>query len=273
MPYEHVNGIRMYYEVHGDAPETLVIVPGHGGHHGSWAHIVPALARNYRVVLADNRGAGLSDAPPGPYSMAQLVGDLAALHETLGLERFHLYGESLGGMIALNYVLAHPERARSLVLGCTTPGGRNAARADREALRALLPDPAHTPDEALDRGFANNFNPEWAAANRELLVRREAGMAHLRTPAHASGAQLAAAREHDVFDRLPEITQRTLVLHGALDRIIPAENGRILAERIPNAELVLLETAAHGMKVEAQAEVERHVLAFLARQSAPRVSA
>ena len=119
MPHASVNGIRLYYEEHGTADgDPLLLIPGTGSHSGSWAVLLPALAR-FRVIALDNRGAGRSDVPPGPYTTRLMADDAAALLAHLGIARTHVIGRSMGGMIAQEPALAYPERVARLVLFAT----------------------------------------------------------------------------------------------------------------------------------------------------------
>src|SRR5205809_7891619 len=119
MPKVTVNGIRMFYEETGGG-EPLILIMGFGGDHLAWAFQVRALAEHYRVVTFDNRGAGQSDAPEPPYTIRTMADDTAGLIAALGIERAHVVGVSMGGMIAQELALAYPGRVRSLHLGCTT---------------------------------------------------------------------------------------------------------------------------------------------------------
>lgn len=264
MPYLNAGDIRLHYESHGDGDDALVIVPGLGGHHLSWAPVVPALAERHRVVIVDNRGAGLSDTPPGPYTMEQFTGDLAAALDQIGVGEAHVWGESLGGMIAQQFALRYPDRVRSLVLGCTTPGGPQAHRADDATMRSLFSSSDMTPLEMMEASFRITYSDAFVEANRNLLIQLAIKGTHLQQPPEAREAQASAVRGHDVYDRLPEIAHRTLVIHGTADRLIPHRNGELIAGRIPAAELVLLEGVGHGLKIEARERVERLVLDFLA---------
>src|SRR5438046_8889941 len=119
MPEGTVNGIRMFYEETGGG-EPLILIMGFGGDHLAWAFQVRALAEHYRVVTFDNRGAGQSDAPEPPYTIRTMADDTAGLIAALGIERAHVVGVSMGGMIAPARALASPGRRRRLHLGCTT---------------------------------------------------------------------------------------------------------------------------------------------------------
>lgn len=277
MPTARVNDIDIYYEQHGDPRnEPLLLIMGFLMNAAAWGAQIPALAERYYVTAFDNRGAGRSTQPDGPYSMEQFVADTAALLDTLDIASAHIVGASMGGMIAQQFALAHPARVRSLVLMCTTPGGLHSAGYAEMSRRAeelfAVEDVAAslTPERARD--FALElFTPEF-------LARPGPGFAHMAgstmqypsTPAGMKG-QMHAIIGHDTFDRLPEITAPTLVLAGDADPMVLPENARILASRIPRAELELFPALRHGFNAEQPDRVNRVVLNFLARHAAQPV--
>ncbi len=265
MPYAHANGIRLYYETSGDANETLVIIPGLGGNHTSWGPLVPKLSETLRVLVFDNRGSGLSDKPPGPYTMDQFADDLAGLLDHLDLASAHVLGSSMGGAIALHFALRHPSRARSLVLGCTSAGGPMSTRPGQDVLDAMVSASELPPEYAMELHFRITYSDGFVDANHDMLVRRDRERRHLRTTPEAYQAQLAAAGSHDNAANLHRIAQPTLIIHGTGDRLIPWQNAEALARGLPSAELVLLDGVGHGLHIEARERVERLVLDFVGR--------
>jgi pimeloyl-ACP methyl ester carboxylesterase len=263
-----VNGARLYYEIYGEG-EPLLLIMGLGANHLAWTAQIPVYAREFQVIVFDNRGTGQSDFPKNvDYTIPLLADDAAALLDALGVDSAHVYGISMGGMIAQEMALRHPERVRSLILGGTTPGGPHAVAPDRDTLLALL-DQGAAVDRRLSPALLDVlFSPEYLAERGPELLERFRGIAYYPpTSREAYTAQLQAAARHDAYDRLPDIAAPTLVLHGTEDPLVPAANGRILAERIPAATLVLLEGARHGYLIEKQAEADAAVLDFLGAQS------
>jgi 3-oxoadipate enol-lactonase len=247
------DGVRLYHELHGpeDAP-PLILLEGMGGDIPGWRRNIPALARELRVVAYDFRGNGNSDEPPGPATMETFVDDTVALLDALGIERAHVYGQSFGGMVAQEMALTRPQRVRTLILGCTHAGPRQTVRAKGskvpkgEAWRSM-----YSP------GFPDR-HPEHVAEDLRM------GAAQ---PKHPEGGrrQWEAMQGFDSFERLPGMDVPTLVLHGTEDLAVSPENARLLADRIPGAELVLLEGAGHLYHSE-QAEVaDAAVLDFVRR--------
>src|SRR5439155_294031 len=241
-----IGDINIYYEVFGQG-EPLLMIMGLNGNLLNWGPVVPArLAEQYQVILFDNRGAGRTDQPPGPYTMAQMADAAAALLDALNVDRAHVFGCSMGGMIAQHLALDHPAKLRRLVLGCSMVGGSHTVQAEPEVLAYLAPQPGLTPFEAAWRGVPITYPPEFIEANREMLEELiRTGVQYPSQP-HAYEAQLGAIMyTHDTYDRLPEIQAPTLVLTGNRDVLIPPENSQILAERMPNAQLHEIEGAGH----------------------------
>src|SRR6185503_20953113 len=127
---------KIYWEEQGSGDPILLIM-GLGASLEAWDRTAPVLASRYRVILFDNRGVGRSDVPPGPYSLEMMADDAAAVLDAAGVQAAHVYGASMGGMIAQEFALRHPTRVRKLILGCTACGGREAVRADQEVITAL----------------------------------------------------------------------------------------------------------------------------------------
>jgi len=246
MPTIPVGDINIYYELFGQG-EPLLLIMGLNANMLSWGPIIPArLAERYQVILFDNRGAGRTDQPDGPYTMEQMAADAVGLLDALGIASAHVFGGSMGGMIAQHVALNHADRLRKLILGCTMCGGPHAVSAAPEVLAYLVPDPTLSAFEAAWRGVPICYSPEFIAANKSLIEDLLLAACEYPTRSAAYEAQLGAVmNSHDTYDRLPQIQAPTLVLTGNRDVLIPPENSRILAERIPNAQLHEIEGAGH----------------------------
>ncbi len=249
------DGARLYYERHGPEPDAdhlpIVLLEGIGGDIPGWRRNVPTLAGRHPVIALDSRGNGRSEAPDGAWTMDTFVEDTVALLDDVGAERAHLYGQSFGGMVALEVVLDHPGRVASAILAATHAGLDRATKPGPDARV-----PKDRPWLALyAEGFAEE-HPDHVAddlrAGRDL-------------PRHpqARRRQHDAVRAWTAWDRLGEVRRPILVLHGGGDRVIPAENGRRLARAIPGARLVLLEGAGHLYHSERAAQADAAVLAFV----------
>ena len=262
MPTTKANGIEVYFEVHGEGPPLLLIM-GLGANATAWWKQVPAFSEQYRVIAFDNRGSGRSEKPAGAYSIAQMADDAAALMDALAVPSSHVFGMSLGGMIAQEYALRHPQRVQSLVLGGTTPGGPKAVRPGPDVIGhfatvASLPIP-----QAIERGMSLLYSDEFLAANKGWLVERALEMAPLMAPPHGLQGQAIAAISHNTYGRLASIDAPTLVLSGRADRIVPHPNSVLIAEGVRGARLVTYEGAGHGFLVERADAVNEAVLGFL----------
>jgi 3-oxoadipate enol-lactonase len=247
------DGVRLYHELHGpeDAP-PLILLEGMGGDIPGWRRNIPVLAQELRVIAYDFRGNGDSDEPPGPATMQTFVDDTHALLDSLGIDRAHVYGQSFGGMVAQEMALMKPERVRTLILGCTHPGQRHAVRTKGSKV------PKGEPWRAMySPGFPDR-HPEHVAEDLRI------GAAQ---PKHGEGGrrQWEAMQGFDSFERLGGLRVPTLVLHGTEDLAVSPENARVLAERIPGAELALLEGAGHLYHSEQAKEADAAVLDFVRR--------
>jgi pimeloyl-ACP methyl ester carboxylesterase len=246
------------------APATdaapLLMIMGLAASSRGWYRLLPHLARDRECVVFDNRGTGYSDRPRGPYSMEDFVGDTLSVMDAAGLERPHVIGASMGGMIALQLALAVPERVRSLTLACTTAGGgRGAPRAlAAMALRPLL---------GIRRTFEMTTPIMYSRRTRTQHPERLEQDFERRlldaTPAASVMSQMAAIARHDVRDRLGELTAPTLVIHGLEDGMVPADRGRALAEGIRGARLRLLPDTAHILGTDAEEETAGAIGEFL----------
>jgi 3-oxoadipate enol-lactonase len=261
MPLARNGSVELYWESAGHGPPVLLIAGQGMTLHGWWA-TVPVLARSFRVIVFDNRDTGRSSRVMFPYTVAQMADDAVAVLDSAGESRAHVYGISLGGSVAQEIALRHPERVHGLVLGASTPG----------VPRAVLP----TPLALTFFARAGSMGPEeaeWAAvpytyavSTRRLhghriaenIARRLTSPIDTLTYLH----QAAAIATHSTCRRLRRITAPTLVVHGEQDMIVPPANGRLLAERIPEARLSIWPDAGH-MYVIDQPRADREVAQYL----------
>lgn len=228
-------GLALDVEIMGKG-EPLLLIQGMSGHGGMWGDaFLEPLTREYEVVSYDHRGVGASSRAEGPFSIADLADDAAALLDVLGRDSAHVLGISMGGMVAQELALRSPERVRSLVLGCTTAGGPDAfgAPGPGRLMKAIASGDAQ---RATQVAFEVNASPEFAARPGELDRFRAVSMSR-RVPAAVIGLQSAAAMGHDTRARLGQVAAPTVVVHGDVDEMISPSEGAKLADGIPGARL------------------------------------
>lgn len=261
------NGIEIYYEDSG-AGDPLVLIGGLTSSHLVWGLVVPELALHYRVITPDNRGSGRTvvHTDDGERTTECFASDLLALLDELQLERIHLMGVSMGGMIVQEFALRHPDRVASLIIGCSTAGGTHVISPPQEIIQTLFQGAAEGaaedsakaaieilvhPDSLTQRSERVKFYEETKVAyphSSEELLRRATGVA-----------------KHDTFDRLSGLAVPSLVVTGSHDQLVPKENSALIAGQIPDAELVEIGEAGHLFFAEQPEETSRVVLEFLSR--------
>lgn len=236
MPKQRVGDIEIYYEVHGDGPQTLVMVRGLGSNLCAWYEQTPVLAQHFRTVVFDNRGAGRTDKPDAPYSIQQMAADTVGLMDALAIYRAALLGISMGGMIAQEVALNYPERLSALILGCTNFGGPGVVQADSEIISAVMAGTKATPAQKRIQLRAS-FSGATIGGRPEFLARDEEVRALYPIPPFAFMRQVQAISGHDTGARLGAIKTPTMVMAGRDDLLVLPANAKTLAERIPGAIL------------------------------------
>lgn len=273
MPDAAITGRSLYYERHGEpGGEPVLLIQGLSGSHASWrAPFLDALGPGLDLIVYDHRGVGTSGAIDGPFTIADLAGDAAELLDALELERAHVVGISMGGMVAQELAAAHPERLRTLTLGCTYPGGPDARLTDRDVVQRMVTSFASgDPDVILRASFEINVSPAYAATPGTWEAFRENAL-EVRVPVPVLFEQLRATGAHDASDRLGGLTMPTLVIHGDQDTVLDVSNGELIARLVPGARLEILPGIGHLFWIEdpatSAALVRGHVTADAA---APR---
>lgn len=244
------DGCRLHVETHGDPSRPpIMLVEGLGGDLPGWSRTIANLERELFVVAYDQRGNGWSDAPDEPQTMATFVDDALAVLADLEIERAHVYGQSFGGMVALEMALAHPERVRSLILAATHAGGDSVI-----ALRQAVPK-----GEAATAIFAPDYVRDHPEGVRALYADG------VPQKPHAGRRQWEAMQGYDASSRLDQLAMPVLCLHGDRDRVIDVENARSLAAAILDSEIVVVEGAGHVYHWEQPEVSDRAVLDFVRR--------
>jgi pimeloyl-ACP methyl ester carboxylesterase len=254
--------VRIAYEVRGEGA-PLVLVHGLAYDRLGWGRLPDLLAERFRVVLVDNRGVGESDAPAGPYTVAQLAADVLAVLDDAGIERTNLFGVSLGGYVAQELVLAHPERVERLVLCSTAPGGARAVPMPQSTVEVFARYPAMEREAGLRMFVENSLGERGVRELPELaeeIFRYRLG--HAPT-VEAWAAQAAAGATFDNDARVGGIDVPTLVLHGGADVVVDPRNAEVLGGLIPGARVEVVPDRGHLMIWEDSERVAELVTEFL----------
>jgi 3-oxoadipate enol-lactonase len=263
MPFLENQNARIYWDEQGRG-EPILLVMGLGYPSQMWHRTRPLLASRYRTLVLDNRGIGQSDVPQGPYPIALMASDAAAVLDAAGIESAHVFGISMGGMIAQEVGLQYPARVRSLILGCTAAGGPAAVRAEPEAIQMLMTRVKMSPEQAAEAAVPFIYDPATPREriDQDLAIRRP----WFPSPA-GYAAQLQGILGWEAYSRLGRIAAPTLVIHGESDRLIPPGNAQLIAERIPGAKLVMIPRASHLFFSDQPELAHRAVMDFLAVHS------
>ena len=258
MAFASINGIVLHHQVIGpsDGP-ALVFINSLGSDFRIWQEVVPAFAEDFRVVLYDKRGHGLSDAPPAPYTIDEHADDLLGLLDLLGIERFSLIGLSVGGLISQRLAARCPERIQTITLCCTaakigTPElwAERIAGVESGGIEPLA-------DNVMQRWFTPLFREQRPAdwvGWRNMMV---------RTPAHGYAGTCAAIRDADLRPDAGRIAVPTLCVAGDQDGSTPADVVKGTADLIPGARFALIDGAGHIPCIEKPAVLSTLIKAHL----------
>lgn len=261
MPYASGEGAcRIWYE-EGGRGEPLLLIHGAGAGIEFWDELRATFESRHRVIVYDQRGIGKSDAPDQPpYSVEMFAADAVAVLDAVDIRRAHVYGISLGGRIAQRLAIDHRDRVGAVVLGATSVGKHLPIDPSVGAQIRGTGDPAQRTKFLID----SLFTPAYQAAQPEVI---QSFMTRLMTPKppHVIRYTMDASDNYDGWDGLPSITAPVLVIHGTDDHVNPTANARLLVERIPRAELHLVEGGRHGYAHEFHPQTTEVVLDFLAR--------
>ena len=272
MPFVHAtDGTRIHYEVTGKSGATPVLmIQGLGASKNAWNLQRIAMATRFRIISFDNRGAGRSDKPTESFTLEQMADDALAVLDAAGIETAHVVGASMGGVISQIVAVKYPHRVRSLTLVCT-------ACRNHPWRQELLQAWAKT---AADKGMieVGKEAAQWVMSPRSFrrLVPAFTWMGPLAAlrPRHSFVSQIDAIlnTREDLVDQLSTITAPTMVIVGNQDILTPRGDSEEIAERIPNAELVVISGAAHGLMMEHSSTFNRILIEFLQRTELARLS-
>jgi pimeloyl-ACP methyl ester carboxylesterase len=245
MPSVDAGGTELYYERAGSG-EPLLLIQGMSATHLAWGQpFRSALERDFDCIVFDNRGMGKSGPAETPFSIVDLAGDTLALLDALEIERAHVVGISMGGMIAQELALAHPERIRTLTIGASYCGGPEGSLMAPEDLQLLGEAYASGEREQVLRAmWVINLSPGFRSDDSRFAAFAEMGSA-LPAPAPVVLEQMRACGDHDTHERLSQISVPTLIIHGDVDRLLGYNNGCEIASSIPGSRLETLEGVGH----------------------------
>ena len=255
-----VDGVQLYWEASGEG-EPLLLIQGLGFSGAMWFRLVPELEKHHRVIRYDARGIGRSDVPDGPYTIERMAADAVAILDAAGVDRAHVFGCSLGGIVAQEVALSHGDRVRSLTLCCTHPAGTDTVWPDESVMEMLRSRATLPPDEAVRASIAVGYAPTTDPAVIEEDIRLR-----LQIPTSEKGYtnQLMGGLGYPgTGSRLPALEIPTLVITGDADQMVPPVNSDFLANTIPNASKVVVPGAGHVVFTDNPTAVTTALLEFL----------
>jgi pimeloyl-ACP methyl ester carboxylesterase len=259
MPFVTSRKAKIYWESHGSGEPVLMIM-GLSFPLEMWARVLPEISEKYRAIVFDNRGVGRSDVPRGPYRIAAMARDALAVMDAAGVDSAHVMGASMGGMIAQELALRHPDRVRSLLLGCTSCGG----------FRARPPNLRRVPIFRNWRGLTNEQRARavvpmlYGPGTPKHVIEEDLKVRLIRYPTMRGILYQALGIPFwSSYRRLTRLKMPVLVMHGDKDRVLPPLNGKRLAARIPGSRLVMIPGAGHMLTSDAPEMTMDTILGFL----------
>jgi len=231
----------MYYEIHGEGFPYVMIMAMAGDVNWWTPEIIEASSQNFKTIIFDSRGTGRTDKPVMDYSIKMFADDTVCLMDALNIEKAHIFGACMGGMIAQEIALNYPGRVEKLILGCTHCGGSKQVPPSNRILRRMMSSRKMTPDDFIPLCFTEDFiknNPDFIESYRQRMLK-------IPIPPDSYQRQIQAIMGFSTGMRLRKIKVPTLILHGKEDAIAPPENAEVLAKRIPGARVIMLDNVAH----------------------------
>jgi len=271
MTYAKLDEISICFEVHGKNGSPLLMIHGLGCSIADWSpELIRLLSTQHVVVIFDNRGVGRSDKPNIPFTMSDFASDARGVLDHLQIDRTHVFGCSMGGMIAQHLALNYPARVQSLILACTSSvWGHSKFVSPQQEVLTQLAKPA-SGDRAQDvrDGWQIMHTPSFIESHRGWLeqeLQKSLALEYPETPNYARELQIGAVvSSHNTYDKLSQIICPTLVQTGTEDVLIPPENSGILADLIPNARLIEYPGYGHGFLGPCEEKVAQDILGFVA---------
>lgn len=259
-----VNDIDIYYERSGTGP-YLILIEGLGVETWLYEKNIPELSKHFTTIAYDNRGVGHSSITDGPYTLDMMMDDLIGLMDALSIEKAHFLGASMGGFMAMEMAIRHPERVEKLVLLSTTAGGKKHIPMSMKTLMKLLKSPEGAPRDVIrDRltmAYTDDFMKDSLRVEHLIDLR-------LQNPQPKVGydAQAAIGPKFDAFDRLKKISAKTFIGHGSEDILVPVINAENLHKEIPGSVLKIYPDLEHQFFVEDFESFNKDIIQFLLNQ-------
>lgn len=264
MGFAQVNDVRLYWEATGQG-EPILLIEGLGYASWMWWQQVPLLSKSHKIIVFDNRGVGLSDKPDSEYTVKLMAEDAAALLSTIGISRAHILGVSLGGFIAQQLAIDHPDLVNRLVLWSTAFGGPNMVPMSAATAQKILNPQGATLEEKMRFNLSTAVAPGTAQHRPALVNSIISNMMSNLQPLHAYRRQMMAGALFNAEDRVGQIKAPTLIMAGDLDEVVPPANAALLAEKISGSQVHIVKGAGHLFFMEQAEEANRVLMDFLSR--------
>jgi pimeloyl-ACP methyl ester carboxylesterase len=262
MPVAKIGNHKLYYELVGQG-HPLVMIRGVGSNVDHWYDQVPALSQKFKLLLFDNRGIARSSDPGGPFSIGDMAADTIALMDAVGIKKAHVLGYSMGGMIAQEMTLNYPQKIAGLILVATDCGISLRIKAEPEATRLFSEMIRLGTDEAKIEAAGCLFAKQTFMNNPQVIQRYTEVSQRYPASQRMLAKQWAAVTQHNACMRLPHISSPTLAITGSEDVLIPPQNAAILAERIPDAQMISIDGGGHLFLIEQPRQFNAAVIEFL----------
>ena len=251
MPKIRVNNIQLNYETNGEG-HPLIMILGIQANIGWWGRsLLRKISEKFKVIVYDNRGTGQSENPSRDFDMKDLIEDAIGLMDALKINQAHIFGHSMGGMIASGLVIDYPEKVNKLVL-CSSYCGASRLIPASPDVREIIDKPKNnlTPEQIAKDSLSIFYTPEFLKSHPTLIELAIRNITKVQISSENFNRQLKAINSFDTCEKLHSIKKSTCVMHGTKDRLVPPQNGEILAKLIPDAKLILFENSAHVPFVE-----------------------
>ena len=264
MPKVKVNDININYEIYGDGV-PLIMISGLESNISWWGRsLLHKISDHFKVIVFDNRGTGMTDSPDKDFTIKTLVNDTIGLMDALKIERAHIFAHSMGGRIAQGLTLNYPARIMKLILCSASCGRSNYIPVSSEVTEILqAPRKDLSPEKIAENMLSIFYTEEFLKSHPKILELSIKNMTSIQTSNKSYNRQLKAIGDFDLCDKLKNINKLTCVMHGTKDRLVPFQNGEILAKMIPKAQLIVFNNSAHVPFVEERDKFLDSLINFL----------